>query len=106
MVSFICLFFPAVVALWLFEKVNHYHFNLKKMLYNYCIFNLCINGICFFIKEYLLNTGMYTLTGSMKDMSVTAAFHYLVMAIPLSIIFPLIATVLSRNIKITKESQK
>lgn len=106
MVSFICLFFPAVVALWLFEKVNHYNFNLKKMLYIYCIFNLCINGSCFFVKEYILDTGMYTLTGNMKDMSITAAFHYLIMAIPLSFIFPLMSTVLSRNTKITKETQK
>ena len=52
-----------------------------------------------------MNAEMYSLTGGMEDMSVTAALHYLVMAVPLAIIFALIFTVLGRNVEIDKESQ-
>ena len=102
MITFICLFFPSVLALALYEKITKCKISVKKSIYLYCIFNIFINGGCFLIKKYILATGdLYLFEGT--DMTPSAAFNYLLITIPLAIICALIASLLKKNVKIEKE---
>lgn len=106
MIQFICLFFPAVVATSLFEKLNNQKATIKSSFYSYCLFNLLINGACFLIKTFILNTGFSPLTDNLADMTPNIAFNYLLIALPLSVVFAFICSLLSKNVSITKKENK
>ena len=106
MIQFICLFLPAVISTSLFEKLNNQKATVKNSFYSYCLFNLLINGACFLIKTFILNTGSAPLINSFSDMTPHAAFNYLLMAIPLSVVFAFIYSLLSKNVSITKKENQ
>lgn len=94
---YICLFFPAIIAL----SIHRKFYKLKNVfdyiiIYcNYCLFiNLIINVISYFIsdiKENIYDISLFTIDFSTK---------YLLMALIISLILPLIYAFFEKNVKI------
>ena len=51
MIAMICLFFPAVLAMWLYESVEKEKLETRQWCYRYSANVLMINFICFAVKN-------------------------------------------------------
>lgn len=101
MIAFICLFFPAVVTVWIYESIGNTDLTPKKWRYRYCLSNLLVNLSCFAVKRYILQTAdapFYTLA---VDTAPIAALNYLIMAIPAAVILAFVQVLLTKHGKIT-----
>ncbi len=101
MVTFICLFFPALVSLFIYDKLNNKPLSRRNTVFLYSLFCLLINGACFAFKTLVLGTGNYLLAEG-SDMTPSAALNYLIMAGAAAIIFAFIVALTSKNVKIEK----
>ncbi len=97
MIGIICLFFPAVLSVFFYEKVFRKDLTGKHWCYLFSFFTLAINIICFTVKNYLLHTGTAYIFSLTEGTSPQIALNYLVMAIPLAIITPLVFGFLSMH---------
>ena len=103
MIAFICLFFPAVLSVWIYEKLTKTDLKAKQWLYFYTAGNLFINLLCFVAKKILLGTAANPLYTLETDITPSAACNYLIMAIPAGVFLAVFAALLRRHIAITVE---
>ncbi len=106
MIAFICLFLPAVLCVWLFEHLHKTSLCRRQWLYRYCADIIFINGVCFAIKRFLLDTGSAAFCSLYADTTPTAALNYLIMAIPTAVIFAFAQIVLGKYADLSVEEQK
>lgn len=102
MIAFICLFFPAVISVWIFELLTKNQLSIKKCIYRFCLNSILINFLCFFIKKVFFNTATYPLYYA-PDMLPATAINYLIIAVPLAILIVLSEVLFSKHIKISVE---
>lgn len=102
MIAFICLFFPAVVSVWLFEHLSKSELTRKKWLYRYCTNVVFINLLCFLIKRVFLGTAGSSLYDT-SDMTPAAALNYLVMSIVFAVGIAFISVLASKHAKLEVE---
>ncbi len=105
MITFICLFFPAVVSLWLYEALAKTSLGLKKCIFRFCLNSLIINFVCFVAKKFVFDTASYSLYIE-GDMLPSTALNYLIIALPIAVILVLAEVLLSKKIKITVEENR
>ena len=103
MIKFICLFFPALVCVGLYEALSKKDLSRKGLVYMYGLDTAVINGIVFGVKQYLLKTASYPLSDASGDMLPSAAFNYLVMGMFAAVCVAVAQVFLSRNAKVTIE---
>ncbi len=96
MVQFICLFFPALVSVLIYEKLKKDAMTTRKYICMYALFNLGINFVCFFVKTLILRTGSILMNAA-GDMTPDIALRYLVMAIPLGVIAPVVLALIGKH---------
>ena len=101
MINAICLLFPAVLCVWLYEKLAKKDLTKKNWAYLYVLDVLLINAACFLIKKLVLNTAQYP----MDDISPAGALNYLVMALPIAGALGYIQSLLKKNAKVTVEDE-
>ena len=102
MIAFICLFFPAVLGVWLFEHLRKAPLTRRELFYRYCSNTIFVNGICFMAKRFLLDTGCE----AFADITPAAGLNYLIMAVPTALIFGFLQMVFSKCAAITVEEQE
>lgn len=103
MIAFICLFFPAILAVWLFETLGKHTLNLKQIIYRYCFYNISINFLCFAIKRFILTTANQPLYYFSSDMIPSTAFNYIVMAVVSALVIVIVEVLFSKKIKLSVE---
>ena len=103
MLKFICLFLPALLAMWLYEHLSKNRLQPKSWAYRYALDVLLINGICFAVKHYILHTATAPLTDLGGDMLPSAALNYLIMSIPLAVIIGVIQVFCAKHTTLTAE---
>lgn len=103
MIKFICLFFPALICVWLYEHLSKAELTHKRWAYRYGLDVLLINGIIFAVKQYLLKTGALPLADPSGDMLPAAACNYLLMAFSLAAALAVAQVFASRHTKLTIE---
>lgn len=103
MIAMICLFFPAVLAMWLYESVEKEKLETRQWCYRYSANVLMINFICFAVKKWLLHTAGEALYHLNTDMIPSVAVNYLIMAVPVALFGAVLQIVLHRNVAITVE---
>lgn len=103
MIAFICLFFPAILSVWIYEKLTRTDLKGKQWLYFYIGANLFVNLLCFVAKKVLLGTAANPLYTLQKDITPSAACNYLIMAIPAAVFLAVFAVLLRKHTKITVE---
>ena len=100
---FVAVMLPAVVSVFIFERANGSDLKPKSFLYLYSASNLCVNLICAALKRFILNTAEAALSVG-GDMTPSAFFNYLIMAIPAAAVVGITAALLKReNVKVRKE---
>ena len=105
MLAFICLFFPAVLALQIFELLSHKELGRKKQVYAYCTYTLLINFACMGVKTLILHTASIPLYEGW-DMLPSAAFIYMIMAIFFGVFFSVLHALLSKHVSFTVEGDR
>lgn len=106
MIAFICLFFPAVLGVWLFEHLQKATLRRRQWMYRYCANTIFINVICFAVKRFLLDTAAAPLSSLYADATPSAALNYLIMAIPAAVIVAFLQVVFAKHATVTVEEQK
>ena len=96
MIAFICLFVPSVISIWIYEALSKHKLNLKEWIYRYSLNVLCINLLVFLVKKFILATSAQGLS----NMSPEAAIRYMVIAVPLAIIFSVFQIFVSKNVRV------
>lgn len=99
MITFICLFFPPVLSVYLYEKIQNTRLDRHGFFGLYCFDVVTVNLICFAIKRFLLGTA----SESMADMSPAAALNYLVMALFGAVVMAFVCVFAGKNVKLSKE---
>lgn len=103
MVSFIVLFFPAVLTIWIFESLSKTDLRPKYFAVFYAASVLLINTICFLVLYYILDWGQVSLHDPQEGMSVYYAVRYLTLAVPMSVFVGIAAAFLRKYIRIEIE---
>ncbi len=85
MVAFICLFIPAVLAMWLYETLSKQKLQRREWFYRYSGYLLFINLGAFLVKRIVLQNDAFPLYELMTDMPPSTAINYLVMVLPIAI---------------------
>ena len=96
MIAFICLFFPAVLSVGLFEHLKKEKLTRRGWVYRFCANTLVINGICFAVKRFVLHTGLQAFGSLYADTTPSAALNYMVMAIPVALVLALLEILFSK----------
>lgn len=104
MIAFIVYFFPAVVSLWIYEKLNKQTLSPKDWIYRFCLNTTLINGICFAVKKWILHTATVSLSSFSADMTPDVACNYLIIALLLSAAFAVAEVFLSRHVRVEIEN--
>ena len=105
MIAFICLFFPAVLSVWLYEKLKKTELTRKQWLYRFALNTVFINFACFLAKSVLLNTAGLPLYTFETDMVPSAALNYMIMALPAMVVITFAEILLGKTAKITVEDE-
>lgn len=100
MVTFIVLFFPAILSLWIWETLHKSSLNLKNFLYLYSLNALLINFGCFAVKRWIRHSGNYPL----ENLTSAEAINYLIPAISLAVVLALAEHFLCKYVRLRIES--
>lgn len=103
MIALICLFFPAVTALWVNEKITKRTHDTFNRLAYWVTHVILINASCFFLKMVCLKTGHVYLYQVWTDMVPNVALKYLAMAVPIALLFAVVEGLLWHRVEITVE---
>ena len=103
MIQFICLFFPGVLSVWLYEYLSKNDLSRKKWFCRYTLNVLLINVFCFAVKHYFLKTAMLSLADPSGDMLPSAALNYCIIAVPMAIVFAVVQAFLGKHAALTVE---
>ena len=103
MIAFICFFFPAVVALWLFESLTKANLNMKQCIFRFCGNVLSINFLCFAAKKFVFKTGFEVMYSNVCDITPSAAFNYIVISVFFAVILTVFEVLISKKVKVAVE---
>lgn len=102
MVSFIILFLPAVLMVWIYEGLTRHRLALRQWACFYGVCVLMLNTIAMMIMRLLLNWPGENLS----DVNVYMATNYLVLTVPFAVLLGVLTALISRNLKIEFEEKK
>lgn len=106
MLTFICLFFPAVLSLRIYEALSRRKLDLKQCVYRYCTDALLLNLACLGAKTIVLGTGGAPLSEGSWDMLPSAAFFYMIMAICGAVLLAVFQVLLDKQVAVTVEEDR
>ena len=105
MILFICLFLPAVLAVWLYEHLQKNELSKKQWFYRYCLNTVFINFVCFAVKRFLLGTAAQPFGGGITDATPSEALNYLIMAIPTAVFFSFLQVLFTKHVSLSVEDE-
>lgn len=105
MIAFICLFFPAVVSLWIYEAAYKHRSSVRQLVYRFCLNTVVINFICFLVFFTWLKTAENPLYLAEYDLTPVNAIIYTLISMPSAVIIGLVESVVSKNAVISVEEK-
>ena len=105
MITFIVLFLPAVLSVWLWEVFSKNHLCKRNWVYLLSLNILLINFGCFAVKKWILYTASNVMASLMADMTPSVAVNYLIMAIPAAVALALVEKIVYTKIQIRVEGE-
>ena len=103
MIGFICLFFPAVLAVYLYEMIMGNRLDRHTFWGMYCFDVIAINMFCFAVKRFVLGTASEVMLSLYTDMTPVAAMNYLIIAMVGVVAVSIFCVFAAGNIKISRE---
>lgn len=99
MITFICLFFPPVLSVFLYEKIQKCRLDRRGFLSLYCFDVVAVNMLCFSVKKFVLHSAGDT----MADLTPAGGLNYLVIALAAAVAVAFACVFAKKNVKISKE---
>ena len=103
MLSLICIFFPAVLSVWMIEKLSRKELSPKDWFYHFVSNTVWINMICFLVKKVVLGTASATRFGLLDDIDASTALNYLIIALAAAVIVTFASLLLPKWIRFSVE---
>ena len=105
MLEFICLFLPAFVSVFLFEKIVKEPLCARRFVYLYALSNLSVNGVCLLVKWLAFGEGQ-TLLVYAEDMYIISALKYLALSLTSAVIIAVVFSFVYKKLEISLEKKK
>ena len=105
MITFIVLFLPAILSVWLWEVFSKNRLCKRNWIYLLSLNILLINFGCFAVKKWILYTASNVMASLMADMTPSVAVNYLIMAIPAAVALALVEKIVYSKIRIRVEGE-
>ena len=106
MITFIILFFPACLSMWLYEHVTKVDLSVKRWVNLYAVHNLLINFTCMMLMRLVTDQAGSYLYDRNIDIPAITATNYMVKAIPVALGVAVIAILLHKTVKVQLESDE
>lgn len=106
MITFIILFFPAALSMWIYERVTKTDLSVKRWLNLYAVHVLLINFFCLMMMRLITDQAGEYLYNREIDLSAYTATNYLIMAIPAAVVLGVAAVLLHKNVKVELEAEE
>lgn len=106
MITFIMLFFPAALSMWLYEHVTKTDLSVKRWVNLYAVHNLLINFICLMLMRLVTDqAGIYLYD---RDIGITPYLgtNYMILAIPVAVAMGVVAILLHKTVKVELETNE
>lgn len=103
MLSFICLFLPAVISVGIYEGLTKKSLTWKQWGYLYSAGVVLINFFCWLVMRFVLETAYTYLEDAAVGITPAVAGNYMAMALPAAVILPVVAALLSKHAKVSIE---
>lgn len=103
MLAFIVLYLPAVLFVWLYEKLSGENISLKKWVYLYALGNLCTNALCWLTMRFAFGTAHDVFYSIYEGMLPVNACNYLLMAIPFALVLGALSALLGKKTSVSIE---
>ena len=103
LIEAICLFFPAVLCVCIYEKLSKGTLSPRRWLYTFALDTVCINLFCFAVKSYILGSGGQPLRPDGINMTPHAALNYLIITVPAAVLLAVAAAFFSKNVSVKIE---
>ena len=106
MITFIMLFFPAALSMWLYEHVTKTDLSVKRWVSLYAVHNLLINFICLMLMRLVTDqAGVYLYDRDIGIPPITAT-DYMIKAIPVALAVGVLAILLHKTAKVELEANE
>lgn len=106
MLSFICLFFPAVLFAWAFEGLTGKELSRKKWFCLYCTGVVAVNLMCWIVRMTLSRAAYSSLYSAGMDITQMEACYYMLLAVPFALLLAALAALLSKKVRIKVEEKQ
>ena len=106
MVTFIILFFPAALSMWLYEHVTKTDLSVKRWVNLYAVHNLLINFACMMLMRLVTGQAGDYLYNREIGIPPYVATNYLILAIPVAIAVAVAGILLHKTVKVELESNE
>lgn len=103
LIEIICLFFPALLCVCIYEKLSKVTLDIRHWLYAFALDTLCINLFCFAVNSYILGSGGQPLRPDGINMTPQAALDYLILAVPVAVVLAAGFSLLAKHVKLEVE---
>ena len=105
MITFICLFLPAVLSVWIYEGLTKQDLSVKRWVSFYGVNVLFINFFCLMMMRLVLDQAGTYLYNRETDIEPYVATNYLILAIPAAVVLGVVFALLHKNVKIELEAR-
>ena len=102
MTRFICMFFPALLALWIFEHLAKTDLSPKRTVYLYAFNVIVINVFVMLINRYVLRIEQHV-ASSLAEFSTPGTVCYLAVAVPFGALLALLQRFWQKFVQVTVE---
>jgi len=103
MVSFMIMFFPPVLSVWIHEALSKTEPKPKTWVMLYITSTLVVNLCCMMIMSSVLGGGEIALDSLANGLFIGVAVIYLLLALPVSVLFGVVITYIKKNLRIEIE---
>lgn len=106
MITFIMLFFPACLSMWLYEHVTKTDLSVKRWVSLYAVHNLLINFVCLMVMRLVTDQAGEFLYSREIDINPYVATNYMIKAIPVALVVAVIGILLHKTVKLELEANE
>lgn len=106
MITFIILFLPAMLSMWIYEHVTKSDLSVKRWVNLYGVHVLLINFFCLMMMRLVTDQAGEYLYNREIDIPPYVATSYMLMAIPAAIVLGVVAVLLHKTVKVELEAEE
>ncbi len=103
MITFIILFFPAIISLFIFERINKTTLSKRTLIYLFTTNILIINLACFAVKLFFAGGANKPFDELLNKMTPFDAFIYILISLAFAVLAVLVESFIRKNIEVSIE---